>query len=54
MFALPEHLQPPFGNIHNSLHVLPFVLFANQEFVLGGESDPAALANETKEGHLAL
>lgn len=54
VFALADHMQPPFGNIHNSLHILPFVLFANEEFVLGGESNSAALANEPKEGHMAL
>ena len=54
VFALPDHMQPPFGNIHNGLHILPLVLFANEEFVLGGEGNSAALANEPKEGHVAL
>ena len=33
---------------------MPFVLFANEEFVLGSHGNPATLANETNEGYLAL
>jgi len=54
VFALPDDVELLFGNLHNSHHVLPFVLFANQEFVLGGEDNPAAFADQTNEGHLAL
>jgi hypothetical protein len=53
VFALPEHLELLFGNIYICHHILPFILFANQEFVLGSESNPATLANEPKEGDLA-
>lgn len=54
MFALADHVQSFSGNIHNSHNVVPLVFFANEELVPGGHGNPAALANETKEGHLAL
>ena len=54
VFTLANHTESLFGNIHVSHHILPFVLFANQEFVLGGESNPAAFANEPNKGYLAL
>ena len=54
MFALPDHMESLFCDIHVCQDILPFVLFANEEFVLGGEGNSAALANETNEGHLAL
>ena len=53
-FALPENTELLFNNIYNGHDVLPFVLFANEELVLGGHCYSAALANETNEGHLAL
>ena len=33
---------------------MPFVLFANQEFVIGSERNSATFPNQTNEGHLAL
>ena len=54
MFALADHMELTLGNIHICHDILPFVFFANQEFVRGGEGNSAALANETKEGHVAL
>ena len=54
MFALADHLKSLFGNIYICHDIVPFVLFADEELVLGGEGNPAALANETNEGHLAL
>ena len=53
-FALPDHKESLCCDIHICQDILPFVFFANQEFVLGGESNSAACANETNEGHLAL
>ena len=52
--ALVDHMELLVCNIHICHHVLPFVLFANEEFVLGGEGDAATFANETKESHVAL
>jgi hypothetical protein len=54
LFALADHMELAFGNVHVCHDILPFVFFANQEFVLGGESNPATLANETNEGYVAL
>ena len=54
VFALPDHMESLCCYIHICQDILPFVFFANQEFVLGGDGNSAALANETKEGHLAL
>lgn len=54
LFTLPDHLESLFGNIHVCHDILPFVLFANEEFVLGGERNSAAFANEPNEGHFAL
>ncbi len=54
VFALADHMELAFGHIHVCHDILPFVFFANQEFVFGGESNPATLANETNEGYLAL
>ena len=54
VFALADHLKSLFSNIYICQDILPFVLFADEELVLGGESNPAARANETNEGHLAL
>ena len=54
MFTLPDHMESLFSDIHVRQDILPFVRFAKEEFVLGGESKSATLANETNEGHLAL
>ena len=54
VFALPEDIELLFGNIYVGQDILPFVLFANEEFVLGGERNSATLANETNEGYMAL
>ena len=54
VFALADHMEPLFGNIHICQDILPLVLFAKEEFVLGSESKSAALANEPNEGYLAL
>ena len=52
--ALGDHMELLVCNIHICHHVPPFVLFANEEFVLGSERDPATFANQTKAGHVAL
>ena len=52
--ALADHIESVFCYIHNRHDVVPFVLFADEELVLGSEGNPAALANETNKGHLAL
>jgi hypothetical protein len=52
VFALADHLKSLFGNIYICHDILPFVLFADEELVLGGEGNPAALANETNKGYL--
>ena len=54
VFTLPDHMQSLFGNIHVCQDILPFVFFANQEFVLGGKRNSAAFANEPNESHIAL
>ena len=54
MLALPDDMESLFSDIHDGYHILPLVLFANQEFVLGGEGNSATFANQTKEGHVAL
>src|SRR5512144_1419663 len=54
MFALASHIQSFSGDIYNCHDILPFVLFANEELVVGGYCYSAALADETNEGHLAL
>jgi hypothetical protein len=54
LFTLADHIQFFSGNIYVCHDILPFVLFANEEFVLGSESNPAAFANETNEGYIAL
>jgi hypothetical protein len=54
VFVSANHMEPLFSNIYVCHHILPSVLFANQEFILGGESDPATFANETNEGYVAL
>src|SRR5687767_3420877 len=53
-FALPDHIESLFGDIHICHDILAFVCFANEEFVLGGKGDPATFANQTNERHLAL
>ena len=53
-FALPEHMEVLFNYIYNCHDILPFVLFATEELVLGGHCYSAALADETNEGHLAF
>ena len=50
VFALPDHVESLFCDIHVCHDILPFVLFANQEFVFGGEGNSAALANQTRPG----
>ena len=47
VLALPDHVESLFGEIHVCQNILPFVVFADQEFILGGESNSAALTNET-------
>ena len=54
VLALPDHVESLFGNIHKGHHILPFVLFAKEEFVLGSERKSATFANETNERHIAL
>jgi len=54
VFALADHMEPLFSNIHVCHQILPPILFADEELVLGSESNPATLTNKTKEGHLAL
>ena len=54
MFDLPDHLEPLVCDVHDCRDILPLVLFANEEFILGGESNSAALTNETNERHMAL
>ena len=54
LFALADHIESFFGNIHDSHDVVPFVLFANEEFVFGGECNFAALANKPNERDVAL
>jgi hypothetical protein len=53
-FSLPEDVEFLFCDIYVCQDILPFIFFANEEFVLGGEGNSATLANETNEGHLAL
>lgn len=53
VFALPDDVELLFGNIHVCQDIVPFVLFANEEFVLGSHGNPSTLANETNEGDLA-
>ena len=54
MLAPADYIESLLGNIHHCQNVVPLVLFANEELVPGGESNSAALADETNEGHLAL
>ena len=54
VFALADDVEFLFGNVHVCQDIMPFVLFANEEFVLGSHGNPATLANETNEGYLAL
>ena len=54
VFALADDVELLFCNIYVCQDIVPLVLFANQEFVIGGHGDLAALANETDEGHVAL
>ena len=54
VFALPNDVEPLLGDIHDCHDIVPFVLFANQELVPGGERNSAALANETNECDVAL
>lgn len=54
VFALPDHSGSLFCDIHDGQDILPFVLFAKEEFVLGREGNSATFANQTNEGHLAL
>ena len=54
VFALPDHMELLFCDVHDCGHILPLVLFANEEFVIGGEGNSAALADQTNEGHVAL
>ena len=54
MFALADHIESLFSDIHHCQHIVPFVSFAQEELVLGSEREPAALANETNESHIAL
>jgi hypothetical protein len=53
VFSLPDHIEFLFGDIHAGQHILPLVLFANEEFVIGRECKPAALPNETNKRHIA-
>jgi len=54
VFSLADHTESFLGDLHDCPHILPFVLFANEELVIGGECNSAALANETNERHVAL
>ena len=54
MFALTDHMEALFGDIHVRHDILPFVFFTNEELILGGNRDSAAFANEPNEGHVAL
>ena len=54
VFALPEDIELLFGNIYVGQDILPFVLFAKEDFVGDGESKSATPANEPNEGHVAL
>jgi len=53
-FAFPNHVGFLFCDIHVGQDILPFVLFAKEEFVGDGESKSATPANEPNEGHVAL
>ena len=54
VFALPDHMKFLFCEIDVCQDILPFVLFAKQEFIRGGESKSATFANETNETDLAV
>jgi hypothetical protein len=54
VFALPDHVESLFGEIHVCQDILPFVLFANEEFVLGSAGNSAAFADQTNESYFAL
>ena len=54
VFALAKHIEFSFCDVHDGHHILPFVLFANEELVIGGERNSSALADQAKEGHVAL
>ena len=54
VFALPDHMKPLCCDIHVCQDILPFVFFANQEFVIRGERNSATLANKTNERDVAL
>jgi len=54
VFTLPDHTKSLFGDIHVRHNILPFVFFANQEFVFGSKRNSAAFANEPNESHIAL
>ena len=54
VFAFPDHVELVFSNIYVCQDIVPFVLFAKEEFVFGSEGKSATFANETNEGHLAL
>lgn len=49
MLALAAHTESFLGDIHDCPYIVSFVLFANEELVIGGERNSAALANQTNE-----
>ena len=54
VLALPDDVKSLFGDLHNCQDVLPLVLFTDHEFVVGSNSNSAAVANETNERDIAL